>query len=487
MSAARDIYLQPVLKVAPRLLSRIDSEPHSRTYGCFDRTYWSWKFSDFPATRFQEGIYALAWLYTNEDAGRYARHHRLLDLIGAGLFRWGSLQHRDGSFDEAYPHEHSFAATAFTAFYIGEAVDRLGDVLDAQSRQSALDSLGRACDWLCANDETHGILSNHLAAGAAALTATGQLSNTDRYLERATFYLERIYRHQSDNDGWYEEYGGADPGYQTHGSFYLARIWERTRDCALLDSLRRSVNFLTHFVHPDGSLGGEYASRNTTFYFPAAFEMLAGEIDAASAIAHFMRRSVSEDRAAGLAAMDAWNLCPMLNNYLFAADAAKPVAGSTPLPHEGEGSWSFPDAGLQVRSTRDYYLVVGAAKGGVVKLFDKRRQVLDYSDCGYWAQLNGNRIVSSQGGAGWELTQPEPNILAVRVPFTEVRQKRMTPLLFIGFRLVTLTIGRIPWCARAVKAMLVRVLIKKRRGVRLTLERRINCGEAFVTISDAIT
>src|SRR5262249_19619946 len=154
------------------------------------------------------------------------------------------------------------------------------------------------------------------------------------------------------HEGWYEEYGGADPGYQTHGTLYLARLWQLTNDATLLDSLIRSVAFLKHFIHPNGTIGGEYGSRNTEFYFPAGFEMLAPVCTDAAAIACFMRPAVFASKLAGLEAMDRYNFLPMLNNYLFAADAARMNSGMhitpTPLPCESEGEWYFPDAGLLV-------------------------------------------------------------------------------------------------------------------------------------------
>ena len=66
-------------------------------------------------------------------------------------------------------------------------------------------------------------------------------------------------------EGWYLEYSGADPGYQTHATFYLAVLFTKTRDNDLLDSLKRANLYLSYFIHPDGTIGGEYASRNTSF------------------------------------------------------------------------------------------------------------------------------------------------------------------------------------------------------------------------------
>src|SRR5262245_20185732 len=377
-------YLPQAIGQLPRLLSCGDREPFSLTHGCFDRSFWAWKFTDFAGARFQEAAYALAHLYRTDRENPLRAQPKALEWTRAGMGFWRMLQRRDGSFDEAYPFEHSLAATAFTGFYVGEAFRLIADELSSQERDALRRTFVRAGDWLCRNDEHHGMLSNHLAAATAALVVIERITEDHRYGVRANYFLNRIYDSQSP-EGWYDEYGGADPGYQTHASFYLARIWQLTNDAVLLDSLALSTAFLKHFIHPNGTLGGEYGSRNTEFYFPAGFEMLAPVCADAAAISRFMRPAVAESTPAGLAMMDRYNLLPMLNNYLFADDAAAPTEATdrVPLPCEQEGEWHFPDAGLLVRATSAYYAVIGLSKGGVIKLYDRRTGRLAASDCGY--------------------------------------------------------------------------------------------------------
>ncbi|MBZ0307812.1 MAG: hypothetical protein K8I82_17220, partial [Anaerolineae bacterium] len=225
-----ELYQTQALREISRLLSWQDREPFSITYGCFDRTFWAWKFTDFAGARFQEGVYPLAYLYNTAFEGNpYHQHERLLEWARAGLRFWSGLQYADGSFDEAYPFEHSLAATAFTGFYVGEAFLLLKDALPASEIGALRTVFARAVGWLCRNDEHHGILSNHLAVAAAALEIAYRICGEDRFQQRSRYFLQRIYDHQSA-EGWYEEYGGADIGYQTHGTFYLARIWQLTQD-----------------------------------------------------------------------------------------------------------------------------------------------------------------------------------------------------------------------------------------------------------------
>jgi hypothetical protein len=464
----------------------MDREAPSHTYGACDRTYWGWKFTDFPGARFQEALYAMAWMYVRPLPGnRLHAHPFVREWIIAGFRYWQTLQHTDGSFDEAYPYERSLAATAFTSFYLGEAYLLLHDVLPEGLRNELRRTFNRAGDWLCNNDEHHGVLSNHLAAAAAALTVIARIGDEPRHIERAGHFVRRIMTRQSP-EGWYEEYGGADFGYQTHGSFYLARVWQLTGDTGLLDSLKRSVGFLAYFVHPNGTLGGEYGSRNTTFFYPAAFEMLAPACDEAAAIAAFMRGSVARQDAAGLDAVDAYNFCPLLNNYLFAQDAARPLAEVTPLPFTRTGHWIFPKAGLLVHASERYHAVFAPSKGGVLKVYSKDVVRLALSDCGYWANAASGVRVSSQSFCLGNQVDMGPTGGAVRAPFAEINQKVMSPFLFLGFRLFTLTLGRFPRLARALKHLLVKALVSRRKTVRAALSREVEFLADGVKIRDRV-
>lgn len=482
------VYAEAAVGEVARLLSWLDREPFSRTYGAFDRTFWCWKFSDFPAARFQEGVYALAHLWASPRVpSGLAGDGRALEWLRAGFDFWRSIQYRDGSFDEAYPFERSLAATAFTGFYVAEAYLRVETALDAGTRAGLRASLAMAGDWLCRNDERHGVLSNHLAAAAAALQAIHRVTGDDAHDRRARHFVTRILDRQS-GEGWYEEYGGADPGYQTHATFYLARVWQRTGDAALLTSLERSIGFLKHFVHPNGTLGGEYASRNTEFYFPAGLEMLAPRIGDAATIAHRLRRAVAERSVPGPWTMDAWNALPILNNYLFADEHQAPLGATRlALPCEEEGEWYFRDAGLLVKTTSHYYAVVGLSKGGVVRVYDRATSRLALSDCGYWLRLRGGRVASSQALDRASVVVRDGDASRVTVPFVEINQRVPSPVLFLGFRLFSLTVGRLRQAAYWMKQRLVQILVKRRRTLEVVLERSVSLSPTRIHIRDTIT
>jgi hypothetical protein len=482
------IYWRLAAPAVERALSLLDGELTSPSRGRFDRTWWAWKFTDFSASRFQEGVHVLAWLLTSPYAPAETRASaRLLELAQAAIHFWAGLQHGDGSFDEAYPFERSLAATAFTGFYVGSAIERLATRLAPETRQRALAAMERACAWLAVNDETHGVLSNHLAAAAACLELGGALCGTARFRAARDRFLGAIWREQDPEEGWLREYGGADPGYQGHALFYLADIWRRTQDAALLARVEKAVGFSAWFVHPDGTLGGEYASRGTKFGYPAGFEMLAGALPMAGAVARHLRACLSAGRGVGVVQMDAWNLFPLLNNYLFAIDHAGELSNAPALPWQADGAEAhFPRAGIATARRGGRVLVVAPGLGGTLKLWEAASGRLAYEDCGY-ATAEGSGWAVSQGPSEWRRGE-DGFAFEVTAPFARLKPIRFGPWRFVAFRLFTTTVGRAPPIARALKNLLVRVLIRGASRHPARLDRAIRfLPDGVLEVEDSLT
>jgi hypothetical protein len=429
----------------------------------------------------------LSYLYVTPVAGSpYYKNPSLLDWVATALGYWSTLQHRDGSFDEAYPFERSLAATAFTCFYVGESLELVGTQLPASVRDATRQTLARAGTWLTQNDETHGFLSNHLAAAAGALCHIHRQTGEPGPLKRSQHFLDLILARQSP-EGWYDEYGGADPGYQTHGSFYLARCWQLMADERLLASLARGAKFIAHFVHPDGSIGGEYTSRNTQTFYPAAFEMLAPHDPASAWIASAVRMGFARHTAASLSGIDIYNYFPFLNNFVFAHRAAaarndEVDTAADPTPPDGL-AW-FPLAGLARQRTARYDAFIGTAKGGVLKVFDRHNQQLVYSDCGYVGRLSSGAMVSSQYQDAQRPTRVDGSTIHITGDLVEFSRPTMTPWIFLAFRIFTLTVGRLPRLAKWLKAELVKTLVYRRRAIRVRMSRRIDFAEQSIRVTD---
>ena len=66
--------------------------------------------------------------------------------------------------------------------------------------------------------------------------------------------------------------------------------------------------FIKNFIHPDGSIGGEYESRDTTFFFPAAYEILSKVDENTLLIKNHQIKFIEEGLGVGLRQMDSYNL-----------------------------------------------------------------------------------------------------------------------------------------------------------------------------------
>ena len=363
-----------------QLLSEINRDPASSAYGCFDRRYWAWKLTDFPEATFQRNLAALSWYFRQpqpEFQPAYA-----MEILRSGLEFTFKIQHRDGSFDQAYPHEHSFGATGFLLPDLITAYQAIKQDCGEADRSLFENGLRRAADFLARHSEQHGLISNHLAGAALGLFKAGALFDEKRYAAKAHDLLDFILGKQS-GEGWFPEYGGADPGYQTLCMHYLAQIYQLEPSRALKGALERSLAFLKYFAHPDGTFGGEYGSRRTEIYYPGGIALLGGEFQDAASLQHFMLPSIEAGNTVTLADVDMGNTAPLLTSTIIAAECKASKNKAPDLPFQAPlVNQEFPQAGIALRSRQKYYLVLGSSNGGVVKVFDKRSGKLVLDDCG---------------------------------------------------------------------------------------------------------
>ena len=79
----------------PRIMSNLDRDSNSPTYGCFDRNFWHYKIRDFPSMILQQSCRTLAILYKSDYPGNiYYKKKRVKKWALAAVDFWANLPHR---------------------------------------------------------------------------------------------------------------------------------------------------------------------------------------------------------------------------------------------------------------------------------------------------------------------------------------------------------------------------------------------------------
>jgi len=251
-----EIYKNIVLSQIPRVLSLMDRNKDSDTYGCFDRPYWHYKTIDFPNSRLQEGILLLALLYKNNFKGNlYYNKNKVLEWCKASINFWSKIQDKDGSFSEVYPHEHSFIATSFTAYAITEAMLML--------KLKPNKAVEKAGNWLIRNENL--LVSNQMAASVAALNNIYLLTNKTKYKIASRKKLNKLMNLKKDN--YFLEYKGYDFGYLSICLGYLHDYFLKTKDESIKNSIEKANNFILKHLDKDGNYDNRKTSRGTQYLY----------------------------------------------------------------------------------------------------------------------------------------------------------------------------------------------------------------------------
>ena len=473
---ARDRYARAALCQIPRLLGAIDRNPFHETYGCFDRQFWHYRTASFPSEMYQEGVLPLALVYATPLPGnRWQGEPRVKELAIAALRFTARNGRRDGSCDDYYPYERALGAAVFSL----QAAAMACQILEVDDTDIVA-WLKRRADWIGRHDET-GRLANHHALAALGLARVSQITGDRRFMQAAQERLRLVLSWQS-SEGWFEEYGGADPGYQTVTIDAVAKLRRLTADARLDEPLQRAVEFSRLFLHPDGSYGGEYGSRGTYHFYPHGFELLAPDHAAAAdladgflaALAAGKQASFDDDR------MFAHRLGNLIEAYLD---------WSPERPDTDEGNAEshvrfLPHAGLLVRSDGGNRTIVSSARGGLFKRFVPGKVPL--TDGGLIIETtDGRQAVSQVHDRHRDLVWQTDDMLEVSGPLHWVRHETATPLKQALFHVGMCLVGR--WCRTLVRRLLQRQLITGRRTSPVLHTRRIEFTcEGLCRVTDHI-
>ena len=471
-------YLQILEQNRSRLLNLYNTDLNAKTYGFGDRIYWGWKTIDFPNASMQGGVHTLAIAYKL----KLLDQNWTLELIDAIIKATSKIIRKNGSAEEAYPNENSFCVSALVAFDLLSAIDMLSDEITEDSKAEYFKIITPLIKFISAHGEEHAIISNHLATGVAAIVLWNKLTGDKS--ERHKELLEIIYQNQS-TEGWYLEYEGADPGYQTLCTYYLASAYLNDHNVELKKSLEMSASFLRNFVHPDGTIGGLYGSRNTEVYYPGGIVALSHIIDDFAFIANRMSEGIEKGNQLLPQAIDANNYIPLLNSYAFAGFhyCGKQNSVNTKSAFfESDNEKLYPQAGILLKSNLSYFCILNYKKGGTIKIFDLRSQKLDIEDGGLFGQLvNGVKFSTQQYDNSTQLYN-----YSFKSYFYKINESYPGLWQTIILRMLSLTIFRVVFFGNIFKKLIVKMLMTGKNRLKGSVQTELSFEDAEIVIKHKV-
>jgi len=481
----KNLFAQAAIAQIPKILTLMDRNVHSPTYGCCDRNFWHYKIIDFPSGMAQEFVLPLALAYeTNLPKNSFYHQNIVPQWVEAGILYAARSAHADGSCDDYFPYERAAGAAAFSLLACIDSYTLL-----KLNNPIALHFFAKRADWLAKHHES-GRLTNHEALIVLCLELLSNLLQTSQWDRAKVHRLERVLSWQS-SEGWFQEYEGCDPGYHTLTISCLARIYQLNSDLRIKEALIKAVELAAQFVHPDGSYGGEYTSRNTYNFFPHGFELIGQWMPDALRIndaflfglANGLAPCYSDDHIIG---HHTWN-------YLL---AWRDFVSNRPLtqPRPTGRIW-LPEAKILIERYQgepenkenkgdSYELYLALNKGGVFKVFrnnqliasDTQFSLLVKEDkkiknavghlVGSYQIYLGNNEISIQGQLGW------------------AKQKQMTPINLLILRVVMLTLGR--FFPNLIRKLLQKILIVGKKNAPFWFQRQLRWENSKLQVTDEL-
>jgi len=472
----KDLLAREALAQIPKILTLQDRNRHSPTYGCFDRNYWHYRIIDFPSGMAQEFVLPLALAYVSEIPDNpFFQKPALREWVFAGIRYAARAAHADGSCDDYFPYERAGGAAAFSLLACMESY-RLLELDD----NDCLEFFAKRADWLAGHQES-GRLSNHQALIALCLELAGEVVDTTRWTDKASERVDQVLSWQTD-EGWFWEYEGCDPGYLTLTISVLAWLHDFKPDALyagkLAEALKKAIDFAANFVHPDGSFGGEYASRNTYNFFPAGFEVVGRWYPPALGVNDRFLRGVnnglapcySDDHIVG---HHTWNYLLAWRDF---AEDRPPLE-----PGKSGRSW-FPNARLLIDRRGDKTLYAALNKGGVFKLFQGEKLVASDTQFSVLTAGGRNAVGHLVSPYGIVLENDEVTIAG---NLGWAKQKRMTTFNLLVLRVMMLTGGRM--FPNLIRRILQKLLITGKDSAPYAFKRRFFWQSDELTVEDELS
>lgn len=452
----------------PRVLTQMDRDPDSPTFGCFDRNYWHYKIRDFPSGLLQQGLYTL-------EAMRR-------ETIGHGPFedKWclaalnalARQVDRRGALDEYYPYERSYPASVFALWaacrVLNEWRETECELIDEFRNWEALQ---RLAVYVASRTETQAM--NQQAAGLAGMAIAVKLGCSVIGLEQ---HASRFFESQNE-EGWFNEYGGPDFGYLSVTLDALADYHDATGDTRALKSADQAIAFIANFIGADGRLPATLNSRNTDYFVPYGLVRAAARNPTASWLTETIFADVNQPTHSLWATDDRYH-CHYI--YASAVRCLPWIKRMQPpvKPASREVIW-LPQCGWFAHHSADQRttLFVASRKGGIIRIH-RAGDLLAQCDNGWRIEDGQSRWTTNWQSEHWQV-ELKDSTLSVAGKSQRIAWLTPNPLSHVGLRVLAKLFGE-----KLVPYLKSRMIFRKKAADGPLFVRRIEIGAGKLTVSD---
>ena len=486
-----DQYALKAFNQIPRILSNMDRNEFSKTYGCLHRDYWLYKTSDFSDAVRQFSSQALALVYDNNFIENiYYKNKKVGEWAKASLLYWCKIQHKDGSFDEFYPNERGWVGpTAFTAFSSAESFKILQPLFNKDEKTLVKNALLKSAYFIGKGESEEDHLANHHAMACLAVWKIYKLFNDEKLLVIYNRLWKGFITYCDMKEGWAREYDGIDPGYLSATVSFLGKIYEDNGDQEILEICKKFINTCSYFVYPNGFYAGTTGSRNTLHLYTHGFEIFSKESDISAAIADKMLLSIKENKLVTPEIMSdryvGYRIPEYLQSYLSYKKRNK-INSQIPceLPYLTK---YFKNAGIWIYGNENVYVISNLAKGGALKIFNKKSRALLYDDAGLLVETNDGNIISSQWiDSEYKLNTSENSYSVLGNLNVVPSNKYFNVIKLIVFRTFLLFFGWNSFFAHKIKGTIRKILMLGNRRSPMSFKRELKIENQSITITNSV-
>lgn len=481
-SVKSNFFYKSAISSIPRILSNMNRNPLSASYGCMHRDYWMYKTSDFADAIRQFPTYSLSLIYKNRLNFHKYDNENFLNLIIASLDFSFSIQHKDGSFDEFYPNERGWVGpTAFLTFSLIETINNIKSKISSEKFNFYKKKITLSLNYIARGDFEGDNLANHHAMASLSLWKGYKLTKNYKFFKAYRKSIKHfLTNYHIKNEGWSIEYDGIDPGYLSATISFFAKIYKDNKDVTLKKICLESIETLKYFFYPNYHFGGSTGSRNTQHIYTHGLAIFYQYSDTAKMLLnlshiHLEKKTqispeVMSDRYFGYRIPEYLETCLQIKSENIKLSKEKFKKN---IPYQQKNFIKFfKKANVKILNNENYYAIINLAKGGLIKYFDKRTKKC-FQDSGLAILLENGKYLTSQNiNKSYTFShKPGEEIISGNLNYAN-NEKSFNVFKNILFRSFLLTLYIFPFMTNYFKHWIRSILIynKKKTGVSFVKE-----------------